>query len=794
MARFFKQTRNRPKYSLWAALLFWAVSVVPIGAQDAQEPLIVPFTSIPPFMEQGVNGERAGFIVELSEMIGAEIGLPIDYLDVGNSQQFVAAQVAGQTHMIAGILKLPPLVSTNVFSDFVVSEALRPAVLVDNLAELEAVGLAGRRIGIVPPAAGSDHPILEQNTRVDFGTPQAAIMSLLSKDIDAVLLPPAVVYGLARDAGVDGRIAFMQGLLQESARHVALHDSRAELLGPINDAIATLEQDGRLDELRQRYNLIVPAPPPDVLKVGIALIPPLAMIDEDGAYSGFNVEAMADLAERAGLEIAFTELPVSEWLKGPAASGVDISAMLVETSERLSLMDFSYPVVERNMAVVVDARSQLDINSIDDLAGLKVGVIAGSIFERRAASVGTFEVIGYETEDDYIAALDAKELDAIVTAARIARTKFEALGRSEDVSIILLPDEKIKTGVALRIGLGSVRDRLNAVVPGYLVSDDYAAKQLKYFGAPVFWTPFRLYALAGSIAAAFAFLLGYLFWQRKRRIELLQENLRQQNEHSYNLSKLVAELERSNRDLDEFAYIASHDLKEPLRGIGINANFLLRDDLPRKSMDRAVRMKELTGRMEQLITDLLFFSRLGRADGARNSVNPHDVIGTIRSELSEWLSERNGEIIEVGDIPPLMAERLKLKTLLQNLVINGIKYNSSQKRRVEIGFVKHVETGSQTLENAIFVRDNGIGISEEHHDKVFRIFSRLNKRGAYDVETDADADADTDTGTGSGLAFVRKIVEQHGGAVDFTSEPGRGTTFYFTLPLANPLGLQSGRI
>lgn len=281
-----------------------------------------------------------------------------------------------------------------------------------------------------------------------------------------------------------------------------------------------------------------------------------------------------------------------------------------------------------------------------------------------------------------------------------------------------------------------------------------------------------LFVLMFGIFAMAALSVRLQRQKQQREYDLQHIELEREQAHSIEREKILKELERSNHELDEFAYIASHDLKEPLRGIRINANFLLREELPGKAGERATRMSELAGRMEQLITDLLYFSRLGQNETPREQVEPRHVIANIRSDLAEWLSEHNGEIIEVNSIPTLLAEPLKIKTVIQNLIVNGIKYNDSEKKWVEVGFAPVAEVNGQTLENAIFVKDNGIGIAEEYREKTFRIFSRLNKQSEYGY------------GSGSGLAFVRKIVLLNDGVVDFVSEPGKGTTFFVTLPLA----------
>ena len=238
------------------------------------------------------------------------------------------------------------------------------------------------------------------------------------------------------------------------------------------------------------------------------------------------------------------------------------------------------------------------------------------------------------------------------------------------------------------------------------------------------------------------------------------------------LTELVSELERSNRELDEFAYTASHDLKEPLRGIAINANFLTREELSNAAQERVNRMLLLTTRMEQLVSDLLYFSRLGRGEKVMKDVDTEHIIEGLQVELAEWLTERRGNIRVVSELPWVYAERAKVKSVFHNLVVNGLKYNSNNSKTIDIGFEDEAEINGTLLHGVFWVRDNGIGIDEKNHDKVFRIFQRLNREDEYG------------DGTGAGLSFVRKIVEEYGHEVTLVSKPGHGSTFYFTLPLA----------
>ena len=488
------------------ALSLLMISAAPLSAQeDAPSPLVVPFAQFPPFLFLDEDGERTGFIVDLAEMLGSEIDVPIEYLDVPNAREWVAAQASGACQLLPGVLNLPPLRATSLFSREVAADVLRPAVLANN-AELIASGsLNGNRVAVVPPSIGSADPILDQNISVEYASPQEAVIALLAAKVDAVLLPPPVVYGIALEAGFDGRIAFIGDPLQSATRHIALHESRAALMPAINAAIARMEADGRLEALRQRYVINVPPPPPEVLQIGVARLPPLTTIDDDGRLSGFTIDVTRAVAERANLQINFVPLPITEWVKGPTATGLDAIAALVVTNERRAFMDFPYPILERNVAVTVNADETRSAQSYADLAGRRVGVIAGSVFEQLLDDQETFEVIGYDTYNELFAALLAQKIDAVVSAPDVAAREIEKLGAKDRLRIDVLPDETIDTAIALRPGLGSVRERLNAVLPGYLLSDEYAAVREKYYGVPVFWTRSRV--IWSLIAAGSAVLL-----------------------------------------------------------------------------------------------------------------------------------------------------------------------------------------------------------------------------------------------------------------------------------------------
>jgi PAS domain S-box-containing protein len=257
--------------------------------------------------------------------------------------------------------------------------------------------------------------------------------------------------------------------------------------------------------------------------------------------------------------------------------------------------------------------------------------------------------------------------------------------------------------------------------------------------------------------------------------ELITDRIRVQ-EH---LKKLNMQLTESNKDLEQFAYVASHDLQEPLRMVSSFLQLLEKkyksqlDDTAHQYINYAVDGAE---RMKTLINDLLKFSRVGTATEERVQVDCNAVVQNVMKVYEQKIND-NHATITVSPLPDIKANKSQVEQLFQNLIGNALKYRGKEAPYITIG----CDEGGAVW--TFWVKDNGIGIDKKFFEKIFVIFQRLHGKNEYG-------------GTGIGLAICKKIVERHSGKIWIESEPGKGSCFYFTFPksMSVPAGNQASSI
>ncbi|BED88264.1 MULTISPECIES: sensor histidine kinase [unclassified Pseudoalteromonas] len=297
---------------------------------------------------------------------------------------------------------------------------------------------------------------------------------------------------------------------------------------------------------------------------------------------------------------------------------------------------------------------------------------------------------------------------------------------------------------------------------------------------------FAITAVTSAILIIGMFLLTRL---NLRNAAKYREELEKQNEtlatkvseRTQELTLYSDELSRSNRELEEFAFVASHDLQEPLRKIQAFSDRLetmFKDELGEKGIDYIGRMKNAAQRMSNLINDLLEFSRVTTRGKDFDDTDLKGVVNDILSDLEVAIKESNAQV-EVGELPVIQADKSQMQQLFLNLLSNAVKFRKpGVEPHISITYEHKIEFSAEHNDNidwqVVTIKDNGIGFSQEYADKIFVPFQRLHGRSEY-------------KGTGIGLSVCRRIVERHGGIITAHSKDGEGATFIIKLPVETTL-------
>ena len=228
-----------------------------------------------------------------------------------------------------------------------------------------------------------------------------------------------------------------------------------------------------------------------------------------------------------------------------------------------------------------------------------------------------------------------------------------------------------------------------------------------------------------------------------------------------------SEIERRNKELDDFTYVVSHDLKEPLISIEGFSRILqsdYNDIIQQEGREYFESIVGATTRMKGLIDDLLLLSRVSRPSESFKNIFVKQILDDITTDMEFTIKQKKVKLIIPDNLPVVYGNETQLKIVFRNLIGNAVKFNDKPEPSIEIGF-HNTENNSYLF----FVRDNGIGIDHEFYEKIFVIFQRLHRREQYE-------------GSGAGLAIVKKIIESHKGSIWVESELGKGSTFFFTIP------------
>lgn len=509
-----RKSMHRVYFGLALSFLWLVLGCTAAVSQDAKQPLRVGIIETD---QQGITGTTSGFQIALATEIADHLGTEVEVVTFDSFDALVEAQANGKTDIIAATELLLRLKTTNIFSQPVSKETVRLTVAKDRTPAIRPDVLENLRIGyVLPVSSQEEQSLLDTNIPVAVGSPSDALIALLSGDVDAVLLPVSVAFRTAQRARLDDRIIFHPMPIKQFDRFVALHESRSDLMPDIEQAIAAIKENGRLSALRHDYFLDVQAPPTGSLTVGVNHFPPYQIVKDDGTFAGFGVEVLQDLADITGIDLSFVAVTPEEWVAGPGPGKVDMLATAGISASRLARMDFTLPVQEAPFSIFALASDAKGIAGLDDLAGRRVGIQEDNLAYRLVSNRDDFDLVFAEDADDLVDTLLDGRADAILYPTRNVLDTLALRSLEDEIVEVKPPFFVSLRAPALRFGLGEMRERLNAAIPQYLISDDYRALANTFFEAPVFWTVSRVRLAGGLILLAASSVVVATLWNQWR--------------------------------------------------------------------------------------------------------------------------------------------------------------------------------------------------------------------------------------------------------------------------------------
>jgi PAS domain S-box-containing protein len=324
--------------------------------------------------------------------------------------------------------------------------------------------------------------------------------------------------------------------------------------------------------------------------------------------------------------------------------------------------------------------------------------------------------------------------------------------------------------------LGYSRDELLKMTPMDLMSPENIAKipeTIEIMSKKGFATVEKVYIVKDGSEIPVE-VNTHVFDLNGKKVGLaVSRDITKRKKREKQLEEILNELKRSNEELQQFAYVSSHDLQEPLRTIASFTQLLqkrYKGQLDEDADEFMEYIVEAAVRMKQQIQDLLEYSRVATKENEFKSVNLNEILDTTLTYLDTLIKESNAEI-NVEKLPVVMGDSGQLQSVFQNLISNAIKFKKHEEPlKIHISSYKDEEN----KEYVFSIKDNGIGIEEQYSERIFTIFQRLHARDEY-------------KGTGIGLSIVKRIIERHGGRIWVESEFGGGSTFYFTIPIKNKI-------
>ena len=525
---------------------------------DADAPVVlrVPWVQSPGFGGLTPDGEVSSFPADVARAVAAEIGAELVFVEYPSPARVIAAMRDGEADMLGSVGRLPALEASNLFADQVAEAHFILYVRRDAPEDWTIEAFENRRIGVVRNTAASRLTPLDGAVLVEFEDQVAAFTRLLAGDVDGVVVVHAQGDRTLRETDLDTLIRPTTPSVFTNRYFLALNRSRADLMPAIQAALDRLEASGELDELRTRWAMVPPVPVPDVLTVGVTHFPPYQVVRDDGSFTGFSVEVLRILAQRASISLQFEQISRDNWARGPRVGAFDLVPARSINAEEQQWLQFSLPVQTVDYATFVAAGSDLGIETAQDLAGLRVAMNFSSPIRARIERQIGAPVETVADVSDGVAALRDGSVDVMIFPALNVSDYLAAEGLQPEVTRLLTPVFRNQLAIAMRPGLGDLKRRLDVVIPGFLGAPEYIRLSRTWLEQPPYWTQKRLRLLAaGAAALVLLALIGFLVqnWRARRVAERLRAEAVAANER---LSAIMANTRQAVFGFDAIGKIA----------------------------------------------------------------------------------------------------------------------------------------------------------------------------------------------------------------------------------------------
>jgi len=528
--------------------------------------------------------------------------------------------------------------------------------------------------------------------------------------------------------------------------------------------------------------------PVSPIKVGIYQNQPKIFMNEDQQPAGFWVEVMDAVASQEGWTVEYIPGSWEECLNRLEKGEIDIMPDVAFTEKRDEIFLFSDESVYTSWSGIYTKEGE-DIESILDLDGKNIAVLKNSVNyegpEGLRSLVKAFDMnCTFVEKDDYLQVFEAIHTGEAHagTASKDFAIRHLSVFQLITTPIIFQPSTLYFAFPIRSERSQAVKDRVDFRISQLKANEDsiYYQSMDKWFSvnpedSSVFkWLLWGLVISAGVITLLVSGSLLLRSQVRLRTKELTEEIAERKRvqealrHHEKQLEEMVATrteaLTRSNKELEMFAYITSHDLQEPLRMITSYLQLIEKryfQNLDEDGKEFIAFAVEGAKRMQTLINDLLKYSRVGTKAKEFAPVDCNQVLADTLNNLEIAIKESQSRITS-DKLPTVTGDETQLRQLFQNLVGNAVKFRGEKPPAIHVGVV------STDHYWEFSIRDNGIGIEPKYFERIFQVFQRLHGRNEY-------------SGNGIGLAVCKRIVERHGGEIKVASIPGEGTTFTFTL-------------